>query len=76
MDNFRKLVASDEENNNNQSSIQMPKMDDGCDMCPKMTYQQRIIGFVCCFATGYLLSFIVRLIYLCHLNNTGRSHAL
>lgn len=27
-------------------------------MCPKLTYQQRIIGFGCCAAIGWILSFI------------------
>lgn len=30
-----------------------------CAMCPSLTYQQRMIGFVGCFCLGYLLSFIV-----------------
>ncbi|TFJ85970.1 hypothetical protein NSK_002790 [Nannochloropsis salina CCMP1776] len=29
-----------------------------CAMCPSLTYQQRMIGFVGCFCLGYLLSFI------------------
>ncbi len=40
--------------------------DQVCGMCPSLTYQQRMIGFVGCFALGYLLSFIVRT-YIIHL---------
>ncbi|GMH56170.1 hypothetical protein TrLO_g7702 [Triparma laevis f. longispina] len=28
-----------------------------CSFCPKLTYTQRITGFCCCWAGGYLLSF-------------------
>lgn len=29
-----------------------------CDGCPKLTYQQRIIGFCVCCGVGYLISFM------------------
>ncbi|CAM9425336.1 unnamed protein product [Hapterophycus canaliculatus] len=29
-----------------------------CDMCPSMTFQQRLIGFGVCMVFGYLLSFL------------------
>ena len=31
--------------------------DEVCAFCPKLTYKQRLIGFVCCFGTGVLLEF-------------------
>lgn len=29
-----------------------------CDMCPSLTFQQRVMGFGICLACGYLLSFL------------------
>mmetsp|Transcript_9124 Transcript_9124/g.31128 ORF Transcript_9124/g.31128 Transcript_9124/m.31128 type:complete len:175 (-) Transcript_9124:30-554(-) len=39
-------------------------LEDMCGACPKLTYQQRIIGFVCCAGLGYLLSFMGTLFLL------------
>ena len=32
--------------------------DEMADMCPKLTYQQRMIGFISCFFLGYLITFM------------------
>mmetsp|Transcript_969 Transcript_969/g.1429 ORF Transcript_969/g.1429 Transcript_969/m.1429 type:complete len:188 (-) Transcript_969:402-965(-) len=32
-------------------------MDELSDMCPRLTYQQRMIGFCTCFVLGYLITF-------------------
>ncbi|CAM9699549.1 unnamed protein product [Phaeothamnion confervicola] len=49
------------------SSINIPGMsrsteptfqDEMCDMCPKLTYQQRVIGFAVCCVVGYFLSLL------------------
>mmetsp|Transcript_11223 Transcript_11223/g.33500 ORF Transcript_11223/g.33500 Transcript_11223/m.33500 type:complete len:179 (-) Transcript_11223:40-576(-) len=32
--------------------------DEMCEMCPKLTYQQRLTGFAICCGFGYLLSFM------------------
>ena len=32
--------------------------DEMCEGCPKLTYQQRIVGFCVCCGFGYLLSFM------------------
>lgn len=29
-----------------------------CEMCPSLTFQQRLIGFGICLVSGYLLSFL------------------
>ena len=39
--------------------------------CPKLTYQQRLYGFVACAAFGYLLSFIGTMILVGGVNNTN-----
>mmetsp|Transcript_915 Transcript_915/g.3115 ORF Transcript_915/g.3115 Transcript_915/m.3115 type:complete len:178 (+) Transcript_915:71-604(+) len=33
------------------------ELEEVCDMCPKLTYQQRIMGFCLCCGLGYMLSF-------------------
>lgn len=33
-------------------------LDEVADMCPQLTYQQRIIGFGTCFTIGYLITFM------------------
>ena len=32
-------------------------LDDVSEMCPQLTYQQRMIGFGSCFVVGYLITF-------------------
>ena len=32
-------------------------LDEVAEMCPKLTYQQRMVGFGCCFGIGYLITF-------------------
>lgn len=42
------------ERNNSQDPNTLEEL---AEFCPKLTYQQRMIGFVSCFAIGYLITF-------------------
>lgn len=40
------------------SSQDSSALDELSDLCPSLSYQQRIIGFAVCFGTGYLITFL------------------
>mmetsp|Transcript_15702 Transcript_15702/g.21818 ORF Transcript_15702/g.21818 Transcript_15702/m.21818 type:complete len:199 (+) Transcript_15702:1190-1786(+) len=40
-----------------QPSEDSDMLEDISEFCPKLSFQQRVIGFCCCFALGYLITF-------------------
>lgn len=47
-------VSTDEE-----EQVQQPdRLDELSEMCPKLSFQQRVTGFFVCFGTGYLITFL------------------
>ncbi|KAL7482699.1 hypothetical protein ACHAWX_000169, partial [Stephanocyclus meneghinianus] len=47
-------IDSAENSDGNSSSM----MDEMSEYCPKLTFQQRVMGFATCFTLGYLMSFM------------------
>lgn len=42
---------------NSQDSDESNVLDEVSELCPKLTFQQRVMGFAICFVSGYLVTF-------------------
>mmetsp|Transcript_4871 Transcript_4871/g.7213 ORF Transcript_4871/g.7213 Transcript_4871/m.7213 type:complete len:239 (-) Transcript_4871:61-777(-) len=51
------FLSSAGSNNSGGSSSSSSSLEDLSDMCPKLTFQQRVIGFASCYGLGYLITF-------------------
>lgn len=52
------IPTANSEDNSDAQSESSNMLDEVSEMCPKMTYHQRIMGFGICFTCGYLMTFM------------------
>mmetsp|Transcript_22273 Transcript_22273/g.31908 ORF Transcript_22273/g.31908 Transcript_22273/m.31908 type:complete len:211 (-) Transcript_22273:1078-1710(-) len=55
--NTSSSTASTSKRDLESSQPQQPILEELSELCPKLTYQQRVVGFFSCYAAGYIITF-------------------